>query len=85
VYRPARGVEKAATIEESNELISKTIHQASVAAPGALSMIESLARFADVKKDGQHIPPVITITSAGPDSLKDIEAICTPAKDVSCS
>jgi hypothetical protein len=28
----------------------------------ALSMLEHLARFADEKHDGQHIPPVVTIT-----------------------
>lgn len=31
-------------------------------------MFEKLARFANVKQDGQHIPPVITITSVGPDT-----------------
>ncbi len=37
----------------------------SAAASTALSMFERLAKFADDKHDGQHIPPVIAITSVG--------------------
>jgi hypothetical protein len=48
--------------------VLETSCKASVAASGALTMLERLARFADVKADSQHIPPVITITSVGPNA-----------------
>jgi hypothetical protein len=61
-----KGIEKAAAVKENNDSVLETSCQASIAASGALAMLEKLARFADVKQDGQHIPPVITITSVGP-------------------
>ncbi|KAE8447972.1 hypothetical protein EG329_009895 [Mollisiaceae sp. DMI_Dod_QoI] len=39
--------------------------RASATASTMLSMFETLARFEDVKQDGEHIPPVVTITSEG--------------------
>jgi hypothetical protein len=63
-----KGVDKAAVMEENRDPVLETSCQASVAASGALTMLERLARFADVKADGQHIPPVITITSVGPNT-----------------
>jgi hypothetical protein len=42
-----------------------TVSEASAAASIALSMFERLAKFADEKQDGQHIPPVVVITSVG--------------------
>jgi hypothetical protein len=63
-----KGVEKAAAIEENDNSVLETSCQASIAASGALAMFGKLARFADVKQDGQHIPPVITITSVGPNT-----------------
>lgn len=41
------------------------VSEASAAASAALSVFETLARFADEKHDGQHIPPVCIITSMG--------------------
>ena len=43
----------------------ENLDHATYAASGALSMLEKLARFADVKQDGQHVPPVITVTCSG--------------------
>jgi hypothetical protein len=63
-----KGVEKAAEIKENDDSALETSVKASIAATGALAMLETLARFADVKQDGQHIPPVITITSVGPNT-----------------
>jgi hypothetical protein len=63
-----KGVEKAAEIEGNNDSVLELSCQASIATSGALAMLEKLARFADVKQDGQHIPPVITITSVGPNT-----------------
>lgn len=40
-----------------------TVSRASDVASTALSLLERLARFADEKHDGQHVPPVIAITS----------------------
>lgn len=60
------GVEKAFEVKENDDSVSETSRKVSIAATGALAMIETLARFADVKQDGQHIPPVVTITSVGP-------------------
>lgn len=64
----SKGLGKAAASDQNEDLVSETICQASVAASGALSLLEKLARFADSKQDGQHIPPVIVITSVGPDT-----------------
>jgi hypothetical protein len=52
-------------ITESEDLELEIFRRVSVAASPALSMFEQLARFAEVKQDGQHIQPVITITSVG--------------------
>jgi hypothetical protein len=41
------------------------VSETSAAASTALSVFETLARFADEKHDGQHIPPVSVITSMG--------------------
>ncbi|KAI9732434.1 MAG: hypothetical protein M1834_001642 [Cirrosporium novae-zelandiae] len=60
-----KGAEKAATVEENNILVLETSCQASTAASCSLAMFEKLARFADVKESGQHIPPLITITCVG--------------------
>lgn len=38
-----------------------------MAASGSLSILEKLARFAEVKESGQHIPPVIVFTYKGPE------------------
>jgi len=63
-----KGAEKVAEIKENDDSALETIYKASIAATGALAMLETLARFADVKQDGQHIPPVIAITSVGPNT-----------------
>jgi hypothetical protein len=52
----------------NNLLFTKTVSLASSAISTALSMFERLAKFADEKHDGQHIPPVIAITSVGPNT-----------------
>lgn len=39
--------------------------RASSAATAILSMFETLARYAEMKQDDQHIPPVVTITTEG--------------------
>jgi hypothetical protein len=44
---------------------ASAVSQVSAAASTALSMFERLAKFADEKHNGQHIPPVIAITSVG--------------------
>jgi hypothetical protein len=41
------------------------VGRAADAASTALSMFEGLARFAEEKHDGRHIPPVIAVTFAG--------------------
>ena len=51
---------------EANDVsFASAVSQVSAAASTALSMFERLARFADEKHGGQHIPPVIAITSVG--------------------
>lgn len=51
---------------EANDVsFASPISQVSAAASTALSMFENLAKFADEKHGGQHIPPVIAITSVG--------------------
>jgi hypothetical protein len=51
---------------EANDVsFASAVSQVSAAASTALSMFERLAKFADEKHDGQHIPPVIAITSVG--------------------
>lgn len=51
---------------EANDVsFEMTASRVSAAASTALSMFGRLARFADEKHDGQHIPPVIAITSVG--------------------
>lgn len=59
--------ESVSTIADgkTDDTVVETTLQASLAATGALAMLESLARVAEVKQYGQHIPPVITITSVG--------------------
>jgi hypothetical protein len=42
--------------------------QVTATASMAISMFERLAKFADEKHEGQHIPPVIAITSIGPNT-----------------
>lgn len=59
------GAEQVMTIADNEKLVSETFHHASIAASDALVLLEKLARFADVKQDGQHIPPVVAITSVG--------------------
>jgi hypothetical protein len=49
----------------TKEFSSAAVSCASTVASTALSMLERLAKFADEKHDGQHIPPVISITSNG--------------------
>ncbi len=61
-----KGAGKADSIGENKNLGLELSHQASLAASSAQNMLENLARFADVKQDSQHIPPVVTITSVGP-------------------
>lgn len=50
---------------EADDVSASAVSQVSAAASTALSMFERLAKFADEKHDGQHIPPVIAITSVG--------------------
>lgn len=51
---------------EANDVsFASAVSQVSAAASTALSMFERLAKFADEKHGGQHIPPVIAITSVG--------------------
>jgi hypothetical protein len=51
--------------EANNVSFASAISQVSAAASTALSMFDRLAKFADERHDGQHIPPVIAITSVG--------------------
>jgi hypothetical protein len=51
----------------NHAFFENTISRASDASSTSLSMLEILARFADEKHDGQHVPPVVTITSIGED------------------
>jgi hypothetical protein len=54
------------TCDEPNDAsFTHMVSEASAAASIALSMFERLAKFADEKQDGQHIPPVVVITSVG--------------------
>jgi hypothetical protein len=55
-------------LSANDGLVSEMVSLASSAASTALSMFERLARFADEKHDGQHIPPVTIITSVGPNT-----------------
>lgn len=51
---------------EVNEVsFASAVSQVSAAASTALSMFERLAKFADERHDGQHISPMIAITSVG--------------------
>lgn len=51
---------------EANDIsFASAISQVSAVASTALSMFERLAKFADERHDGQHIPPVSAITSVG--------------------
>jgi hypothetical protein len=61
-------MQQVAPTEESEDLELEVFRRASIAASPALSMFEQLARLADEKQDGQHIQPVITITSVGPNT-----------------
>ncbi|KAH7314340.1 hypothetical protein BKA65DRAFT_571639 [Rhexocercosporidium sp. MPI-PUGE-AT-0058] len=49
--------------EAKDVSFASPVSQVSAAASTALSTFESLAKFADEKHSGQHIPPVIAITS----------------------
>lgn len=60
--KQAEGLARA---DENDDTLLKTTLEGSSAATISLSMFEKLSRFADVKQNGQHIPPVITITSVG--------------------
>lgn len=51
--------------ETKDVSFESAVSQVSAAASIALSMFERLAKFADEKHNGQHIPPVIAITSEG--------------------
>ncbi len=56
-------------ISEANDASSASaVSQVSTTASMAISMFERLAKFADEKHEGQHIPPVIAITSIGPNT-----------------
>ncbi|RFU34232.1 hypothetical protein B7463_g2187, partial [Scytalidium lignicola] len=62
------GFEKTASNEEIDNLGLETALQVSNAASKALSMFEILARHAEAKQNGEHIPPVVSITSVGPNT-----------------
>lgn len=49
--------------EAKDASFASVVSQVSAAASAALSIFEGLAKFADEKRNGQHIPPVIAITS----------------------
>ncbi|RDL30186.1 uncharacterized protein BP5553_10464 [Venustampulla echinocandica] len=51
--------------EAKDVSFASAVSQVFAAASTAISMFERLAKFADEKHDGQHIPPVIAITSVG--------------------
>ena len=51
--------------EVNEDSFASAVSQVSAAASTALSMFERLAKFADERHDGQHISPVIAITSLG--------------------
>ncbi|KAF8860691.1 hypothetical protein BDZ45DRAFT_800632 [Acephala macrosclerotiorum] len=57
------GVVEAGMKNDEREL--ELLARASSAATAVLSMFETLARYADMKQDDQHIPPVVTITAEG--------------------
>jgi UDP-N-acetylmuramyl pentapeptide synthase len=63
------GIFEACGVPESPEAndasFTIAVSQLSADVSTCLSMFEKLARFADEKHDGQHIPPVIAITSVG--------------------
>jgi hypothetical protein len=61
-------MQQMAPVKEREDLDLEMFRRASIAASSALSMFEQLARFADVKQDGEHIQPVITVTSVGPNT-----------------
>jgi hypothetical protein len=61
-------MQQVAPTKESEDLELEVFRRAAIAASPALSMFERLARLADEKQDGQHIQPVITITSVGPNT-----------------
>jgi hypothetical protein len=65
VYFPWCIMQQVAPTKESEDLELEMFRRVSIATSPALSMFEQLARFADIKQDGEHIQPVITITSVG--------------------
>jgi hypothetical protein len=54
--------------EENDASFANAISQVAATASMAISMFERLAKFADEKHEGQHIPPLIAITSIGPNT-----------------
>jgi hypothetical protein len=54
--------------EKDDASFASAVSQVAATASMATSMFERLARFADEKHEGQHIPPVIAITSIGPNT-----------------
>ena len=52
----------------NNQLTTKAYCQAANAGSTALCMLEKLAQFAEIKKNNQHIPPILTATCVGGES-----------------
>ncbi|KAE9382048.1 hypothetical protein N431DRAFT_16769 [Stipitochalara longipes BDJ] len=61
VFGTTAGSDSSLEDSSSQSIVSRI----AAAASTALSIFEGLARFADEKQDGRHIPPVIAITLAG--------------------
>ncbi|CZR66095.1 uncharacterized protein PAC_15996 [Phialocephala subalpina] len=52
----------------NNELVTEVYRQAANASSTALCMMENLAKFAEITKNSQHIPPIVAVTCTGGDT-----------------
>ncbi|KAF8849678.1 hypothetical protein BDZ45DRAFT_809789 [Acephala macrosclerotiorum] len=52
----------------NNELATEVYRQAANASSTALCMMENLAKFAEITKNSQHIPPIVVVTCVGGDT-----------------
>jgi hypothetical protein len=65
----ARGRHGIFELSEKNDAsFASAVSQVAATTSMAISMFERLAKFAGEKHEGQHIPPVIAITSTGPNT-----------------
>jgi hypothetical protein len=62
-------------------LVSTACSQAANAASTALYMLESLSQFAEIKRNNEHIPPVVAVTCVGANIKVWLAYSCHPGNN----